>query len=44
MSNGMNIIIHLIAGLIKKMRQYFLKPNEPFGVVISVKVDLSNFK
>ena len=38
------MIIHLIAGLIKKilykMSQYFPKPYEPFGRDINVKVDL----
>ena len=49
------MIIHLIAGLIKKiqcdsigcncikMSQYFPKPYEPFGGDINVKVDLSNY-
>ena len=47
MSNGKVIIIHLITGLIKrqciKISQYFLKPYEPFGGDINVKVDLSNY-
>ena len=42
MSNGKNMIIHLIARLIKKT-QYFPKPYEPFGGDISVKFDLSNY-
>ena len=40
MSNGKDLIIHLIAGLIKKnlvqMSQYFPKPCEPFGGHINV--------
>ena len=44
MSNGKVVIIHLIAGLIKKtyykMTQYF---PEPFDRDINVKVDLSNY-
>ena len=47
MSNGKVMIIHLIAGLIKKtlykMSQDFPKPCEPFGGDINVKVDLSNY-
>ena len=47
MSNGKVMIIHLIAGLIKKtlykMSQYFPKPYEPFDGDINVKVDLSNY-
>ena len=55
MSNGNVMIVHLIAGLIKKtnqisiipsyskMSQYFPKPYEPFGGDINVKVDLSNY-
>ena len=48
MSNGKNVIIHLIARLKKKtyknkMSQYFPKPYEPFGGDINVKVDLSNY-
>ena len=50
MLNGKVMIIHLIAGLIKKiyynivkMSQYFPKPYEPFGGDINVKVDLSNY-
>ena len=48
-SNGKDMIIHLIAGLIKKpskyikMSQFFPKPYEPFGGNINVKVDLSNY-
>ena len=41
------MIIHLIAGLIKKilykMSQYFPKPYESFGEDINVKVDMSNY-
>ena len=47
MSNGKVMIVHLIAGLIKKilykMSHYFLKLYEPFGGDINVKVDLSNY-
>ena len=49
MSNGNDMITHLIAGLIKrlskyiKMSQYFPKPYEPFGRDINVKVDLRNY-
>ena len=49
MSNGKDMIIHSIAGLIKKpskylkMSQYFPKPYEPFRGDINVKVDLSNY-
>ena len=55
LSNGKVMIIHLIAGLIKKvqfdsigcnckkMSQYFPKPFEPFGKDINVKGDLSNY-
>ena len=47
MSSGKDMTIHLIAGLIKtivyKTSQYFLKPYEPFGGDINVKVDLSNY-
>ena len=47
MLNGKAVIIHLIAGLIKKtlykMSQYFPKPYEPFGGDINAKVDLSNY-
>ena len=47
MSNGKAVMIHLIAGLIKKtlykMSQYFPKPYDPFGGSIRVKVDLSNY-
>ena len=46
MSNGKALIIHLIAGLIKKtlhkMSQYFPEPYELFGGDINVRVDLSN--
>ena len=45
MLNG-KVIIHLIAGLIKKtlykMSQHFPKPYEPFGGDINVRVGLSN--
>ena len=47
MSNGKDMIIHLIVGLIKKtlykMSKYFPKPYEPFGGDINVKVDSSNY-
>ena len=47
MSNGKDMIIHLIVGLIKKthikMSQYFPKPFRSFGGNINVKVDLSNY-
>ena len=47
MLNGKLIIIHLIAGFIKKilykMSQCFPKPYETFGGDINVKVDLSNY-
>ena len=47
MSNGKDMIIHLIAGLIKKdlvkIVQYFAKPYETFGGDINAKVDLSNY-
>ena len=47
MSNKRAMIIHLIAGLIKKtlykLSQYFPKPYEPSGGDINVKVDLSNY-
>ena len=47
MSNGKDIIIHSIVGLIKKilyeMSQSFPKPFEPFRGEIIVKVDLSNY-
>ena len=46
MSNGKDMTIHLIVGLIKrpfiKMTQYFPKPFRRFGCNINVKVDLSN--
>ena len=47
MSNGKDMIIHLIVGLIKKhctkMSQYFPKPFRSFGENINVKVYLSNY-
>ena len=47
MSNGKDMILHLIAELIKKdlvqMSQYFPKPYEPFGGDINVTVDISNY-
>ena len=47
MSNGKDMIIHFIVGLIKrtlyKMSQYFPKTYEPFGGDIDVRVDLSNY-
>ena len=47
MSNGKAMIIHKIAGMIKKtlckMSQYFPKPYKPFGGDINVQVDLSNY-
>ena len=47
MSNGKDMAIHLIVGLIKrpsiKMTQYFPKPFRRFGCNINVKVDLSNY-
>ena len=49
MSNGKDMIIHLIAGLIKisskyiKMSQYFPEPYQSFKRDINVKVDLSNY-
>ena len=47
MSNGKDMIIHFIVGLIKrtlyKMSQYFPKTYEPFGRDIDVRVDLSNY-
>ena len=43
MSNGKDILIHLIVGLIK-MSQYFPKPfNSHSGDSINVKIDLSNY-
>ena len=45
MSNGKAIVIHLIAGFMKKiykMSQCFCKPYEPFGGDINIKVDLSD--
>ena len=48
MSNGKDMIIQLIVGLIKrpciKMSQYFPKPfNSHFADSIKVKIDLSNY-
>ena len=47
MWNGKDMIIHLIAGLIKvicyKISQYFPKPYKSFEGNINVKVDLSNY-
>ena len=47
MSNGKDMIIHLIVGLIKrphiKMSQYFPKSFRSFRGNINVKVDLSNY-
>ena len=50
MSNGNDMIIHLIVGLIKKtykrrikMSQYFPKTFRSFEGNINVKVDLSNY-
>ena len=47
MLNGKDLIIHLIAGLIKKIlyktSHYFPKPYQPFRRNIKVKVDLSNY-
>ena len=47
MSNGKDMIIVLIVGLIKrshtKMGQYFPKSFRSFGRNINVKVDLSNY-
>ena len=47
MSKGKDMIIHLIAGLIKeilyKMSHYFSKPYEPIGGDINAKIDLSNY-
>ena len=47
MSNGKNMTLHLIVGLIKrpriKMSQYFPKPFKKFGGNINVKVDISNY-
>ena len=47
MLNRKVMIIHLIAGLIKKilykMIKYFPKPYEQFGGDMNVKVDLSNY-
>ena len=45
--NGKVIIIHLIAGLIKKilhkMSQYFPKPYNRFGGNVKAELDLSNY-
>ena len=47
MSNGKDVIIVLIVGLIKKisfkMSEYFPKSFRSFGRNINVKVDLSNY-
>ena len=47
MSNGKDIISHLIVRLIKrnciKMSKYFRKPFRSFGRNINVKVNLSNY-
>ena len=48
MSNGKDMMIHLIVGLTKKrlhikMSQYFPRPFRTFGENIKVKVDLSNY-
>ena len=47
MSNGKDMIIHLITGLIKRMlyknKSIHLQPYEPFRGDINVKVDLSNY-
>ena len=49
MSNGKDMIVYLIAGLIKKsilsqyLSQYFPKLYEPFGGEINVKVNFSNY-
>ena len=47
MSNGKDMVIHLIAGLIKKilykLSHYFPKPYEPIGGDIKVKIDLSDY-
>ena len=47
MSNGNDITIRLIAGLIKKTfiktSQYFPKTFRSFGENVNVKVDLSNY-
>ena len=47
MSNGKDMTLHLIVGLIKrpriKMSQYFPKPFKKFGGNINVKVDISNY-
>ena len=47
MPNEKGMIIHLIVGFIKKtlhkMSQYFLKPYEPFGGDIKIKVHWFNY-
>ena len=47
MSNGKDMKIHSIVGLIKKtlykMSRYFSKPYKAFGGNINVKIDLSNY-
>ena len=48
MSNGKDMMIHLIVGLIKRPHiimssQYFPEPFRSFGGNINVKVDLSNY-
>ena len=47
MSNGNDMIIHLIVGLIKrtlyKMSQYFPKPYKPFGGNVRVELYLSSY-
>ena len=47
MSDGKDMIIHLVLGLIKrpciKITQYFPQPFRWFGCNIDVKVDLSNY-
>ena len=42
MLNGKVMLVHSIAGLIKKTSKFFPKPYEPFGGDINVEVDLSN--
>ena len=47
MSNGKDMTLHLIVGLIKrpriKMSQYFPKPFKKFGGNTNVKADISNY-
>ena len=44
MSNGKDITIRLIVGLMKKtLSEYFPKPFKNFGGNINVKVDFSNY-